>query len=168
MTRPIPAALHHTCFVVRDLEGTAQRLADSLGVGPWHIWTIVPEQCTVNGQPSPFSFRLALATMGGGTFELIAPHGGPSPFSEYLDEHGEGYHHACLFYPSIDAVRAAKAELRRQGRELVVEGGTGDMFEFGYFRAPEIGSLLEVLYLDASQLPPPEGVIVPAGENQHA
>ena len=30
MTRPIPAALHHTCFLVRDLEGTAQRMADAL------------------------------------------------------------------------------------------------------------------------------------------
>ena len=31
MTKAIPAALHHTCFLVRDLEGTAQRLSDALG-----------------------------------------------------------------------------------------------------------------------------------------
>ena len=37
MTRPMPAALHHTCFLVRDLEGTVQRLADNLGIGPWNI-----------------------------------------------------------------------------------------------------------------------------------
>lgn len=155
----IPAALHHTCFLVRDLEGTAQRLSDALAIGPWHIWTIQPAECRVRGQASPFSFRVALATVGGGTFELITPHSGPSVFDEWLDEHGEGFHHTCLVYPSIEAVRAAKAELQQQGRELVQEGSGGDVFEFGYFLFPEIGSLVEVLYLDPGRLPAPEAVI---------
>jgi hypothetical protein len=36
------------------------------------------------------------------------------------------------------------------------------MFDFGYFRFPEIGSLVEVLYLDAARLPAPEAVIRPS------
>jgi hypothetical protein len=157
----IPVALHHTSFVVRDLEGTAQRLADALAIGPWNIWTIEPTECRVHGQPSPFSFRVALATVGGGTFELVTPHSGRSVLDEHLEKHGEGFHHTCLVYPSLEAVREAKAELRRQGRELVQEASAGDVFDFGYFRFPEIGSLVEVLYLDASKLPPPEAVIRP-------
>jgi len=159
MAIPSPVALHHTCFLVRDLEGTAQRLSDDLAIGPWNIWTITPAECRVHGQPSAFSFRVALATVGGGTFELITPHSGRSVLDEALAPNGEGFHHTCLFYPSIEAVRAAKAELRRQGRELVQEGSGGTVFEFGYFRFPEIGSLVEVLYLDPTQLPPPEAVI---------
>jgi methylmalonyl-CoA/ethylmalonyl-CoA epimerase len=159
MTMPSPAALHHTCFVVRDLEGTAQTLSDSLGIGPWNVWTIEPAECRVHGQDSPFSFRVALATVGGGTFELISPHTGNSVFEGYLAEHGEGFHHTCLVYPTLDAVRAAKAELLRQGREMIQEGSAGDVFDFGYFAFPEIGSLVELLYLDAAQLPPPEVVI---------
>jgi hypothetical protein len=62
MTKPSPATLHHTCFIVRDLEGIAQRLSDSLGIGPWNIWTIVPAACRVHGRESPFTFRVALAT----------------------------------------------------------------------------------------------------------
>jgi len=156
---PPPAALHHTCFLVRDLEATAQALTDSLGIGPWNVWTIEPAVCRVRGRESPFSFQLALATVGGGTFELIAPHTGHSVFDEHLAEHGEGFHHTCLLYPTLDAVRAAKAELLRQGREMIQEGGAGDVFEFGFFTFPEIGSTVELLYLDAAQLPPPEVVI---------
>jgi len=162
MTKAIPAALHHTCFLVRDLEGAAQQLSDALRIGPWNIWTITPAECRVHGQASQFSFRVALATVGGGTFELVAPHSGRSVYDEHLEKHGEGFHHTCLVYPSLEAVREAKAELRRQGREPVQEASAGDLFEFGYFRFPEIGSLVEVLYLDAARLPAPEVVIRPA------
>jgi catechol 2,3-dioxygenase-like lactoylglutathione lyase family enzyme len=160
MTMPAAATLHHTCFLVRDLEGTAQRLADSLGIGPWNVWTIEPAQCIVRGQPGHFSFRVALTTVGSGTFELITPHSGQSVFDDQLANHGEGFHHTCLIYPSLEAVREAKAELRRQGREIIQEGSAGDVFDFAYVDFPEIGSLVELLYLDASKLPAPEAVIV--------
>ncbi len=162
MTSASPVALHHTCFLVRDLEGTAQKLSDALGIGPWNIWTITPSECRVHGQVSPFSFRAALATVGGGTFELVSPHSGRSVYDEHLKEFGEGFHHTCLVYPSLEAVREAKADLRRQGRELIQEASGGDVFEFGYFRFPEIGSLVEVMFLDPAKLPPPESVIHPS------
>ena len=161
MTSVTPAAIHHASFLVRDLEGTAQRLSDTLGVGPWNIWTIEPAESKVHGKDSPFSFRVALATVGGGTYELITPHRGRTIYDEHLEQHGEGFHHTCLVYPSLEAVRQAKAELVQQGRELVQEGSAGDVFDFGYFRFPEIGSLVEVLYLDPTKLPPPEAVIGP-------
>jgi hypothetical protein len=94
----------------------------------------------VHGQESPYSFRVALATVGGGTFELITPHSGRSVYEEHLERHGEGFHHTCLVYPSLEAVRQAKAELRRQGRELIQEGSGGDVFDLAYFLFPEIGS----------------------------
>ncbi|MGI9044343.1 MAG: VOC family protein [Gemmatimonadaceae bacterium] len=159
MTMPNAVALHHTCFLVRDLEGAAQGLSDALGIGPWNVWTIEPAECYVRGEPSPFSFRIALASVGGGTFELITPHGGRSVFDDHLSSHGEGFHHACLVYPSMEAVRAAKAELRQQGREVIQEGWAGDVFDFAYVLFPEIGSVVELLYLDASKLPAPEAVI---------
>lgn len=162
MTTATPAALHHTCFLVRDLEGTAQRLSDALGIGPWNIWTIIPAESSVRGRPTPFSFRVALATVGGGTFELVTPHSGRSVYDEHLEQHGEGFHHTCLVYSSLAAVREARAELLRQGRELVQEASSGDVFAFAYFRFPEIGSLVEVLYLDPSKLPAPEAVVRPS------
>jgi len=162
MARAIPDALHHTCFLVRDLERAAQRLADALGIGPWNIWTIAPAECRVHGEESSFSFRVALLTIGGGIFELITPHSGRSVYEEHLRQHGEGFHHICFTYPSLAAVRDAKAELRRQGRVPIQEGSTGDFFDFAYFPFPEIGSAVEVLYLNAAMLPPPEAVVRPA------
>jgi len=82
-------------------------------------------------------------------------------YDEHLEKHGEGFHHTCLVYSSMEDVRAAKADLLRQGREMVQEASAGDVFDFGYFSFPEIGSLVELLYLDASKLPAPEGVIHP-------
>jgi methylmalonyl-CoA/ethylmalonyl-CoA epimerase len=158
---PPAATLHHTGFLVRDLEGTARRLSDALGIGPWNVWTIAPAHCMVRGKPSPFTFRTALATVGEGTFELVTPHTGRSVYDDYLEKHGEGFHHSCLRYPTLDAVREAKAELRLQGREIIQEGSAGDVFDFGYVVFPEIASLVELLYLDISKLPPPEAVIGP-------
>lgn len=161
MPIPSPSAFHHTSFLVRDLEGTAQQLADSLGVGPWHLFTLRPTASTVHGRESSFTFRAALATVGGGTLELVAPHTGRSVFDEHLERHGPGFHHTCFVYPTLAALREAKAELLRQGRELIQEVSAGDAFDFGYFLFPEVGSAIELLYLDPTKLPAPDGVIEP-------
>jgi len=159
MTPPAPVAFHHTSFLVRDLEKAARTLSDSLGIGPWNFWTIEPQESKVRGKETPFTFRVALATVGGGTFELVTPHAGTSVYDEHLEWHGEGFHHVCLTYPTLEAVRAAKADLIRQGREVIQEASAGDVFDFAYFSYPEIGSAIEILYLDASKLPAPELVI---------
>lgn len=158
---PSPVALHHTAFVVHDLEATAQQLADALGVGPWNIWTMRPTTCRVRGVDSPFTFRVAVAAVGGGHFELVSPHSGRGLADEHLEQHGPGFHHTCVVYASVEDLRAAKAELLRQGRELLSEAGDGELFEFAYFAFPELASAVEVLFLDPAKLPPPEVVIQP-------
>ena len=85
MTKPIPTSLHHTCFVVPDIESTASILSESLGIGPWNVWTIETAEAKVRGVAEPFSFRVALTEIGGGTYELISPHTGKSVYVE----HGE-------------------------------------------------------------------------------
>ncbi len=149
--------LHHTCFVVRDVERTAQALSESLSIGPWNIWTIEPTESTVRGEAKRFSFRVALAEVGGGNYELLAPRAGESVYTEHLEQHGEGFHHTCLAFPSLEAMREAKSELLGQGRELVQGGSVGDAVEFAYFMIPEIGAVVELLYL--GELPPPERTI---------
>jgi catechol 2,3-dioxygenase-like lactoylglutathione lyase family enzyme len=154
-----PQALHHTAFVVRDLEATARSLSSSLGIGPWQVRTIRPVFGRLRGVDSPFSFRVALATVGGSTFELVSPLSGHGLAAEFLAEHGNGFHHTCLSYPSLAALRAAKASLVAEGRMLLQEAGAGDAFEFAYFDLPELGSVLELLFLDPSRMPPPDGEV---------
>jgi catechol 2,3-dioxygenase-like lactoylglutathione lyase family enzyme len=144
--------LHHTCFVVHDVDETAAALGESLGIGPWDIRTIEPPATTVRGQDVPFTFRIAIAPVGDSNIELLAPLTGDNIYVEHLAANGEGFHHTCIAYPSHAALRAAKAELLGQGRDLVQSGDFGEAGEFCYFEIAELGSLLELLYL----APPPD------------
>jgi methylmalonyl-CoA/ethylmalonyl-CoA epimerase len=148
--------LHHVGIVVHDVEKSAAALEAS-GIGPWGVWTVEPETTMVRGREVPFSFRIAFAAVGGSNFELIAPHEGESIFVDFLKTNGEGLHHTSIAYPSREALHEAKAELARQGREMVQSADMGELGEFCFFQMPEIGSLLELLYV--SELPPPEKTI---------
>jgi methylmalonyl-CoA/ethylmalonyl-CoA epimerase len=150
------ATLHHVGIVVHDVEKAAEGLAKS-GLGPWGVWTIAPETTEVRGRDVPFTFRIAFATVGDSNFELIAPLEGESIYVDHLKTHGEGLHHTCMAYSTREAMRAAKAALLGEGRELVQSADMGELGEFCYFQMPEMGSLLELLYV--SELPPPERAI---------
>jgi catechol 2,3-dioxygenase-like lactoylglutathione lyase family enzyme len=139
--------LHHTCFVVHDVGRSATALSESLGIGPWAISTIEPAATTVRGRDVPFTFTIAIAAVGASHYELLAPLTGESIYVEHLKDKGEGFHHTCIAYASHDDLRAAKAELLHQGRELVQSGDFGDAGEFCYFDIAETGALLELLYL---------------------
>jgi Glyoxalase/Bleomycin resistance protein/Dioxygenase superfamily len=145
--------LHHTAFVVHDVERSAAALAESLGIGPWNVFTVEPAATTVRGRDVPFTFRVAIAPIGDSNYELIAPHTGESIYIEHLAANGEGFHHTCFAYPTHEALREGKADLLRQGRELVQGGDLGEAGEFCYFDIPETGALLELLYL-AEEAPP--------------
>ncbi|MEO9175209.1 MAG: VOC family protein [Gaiellales bacterium] len=145
--------IHHVGIAVHDLEKSATALAAS-GIGPWHIWTVEPESTIVRGKDVPFSFRVAFAAVGDASFELIAPHEGESIYVDFLKTHGEGMHHTCIAYATRDALHAAKAELEGQGRVMVQSADMGELGEFCYFELPELGSLVELLFL--TELPPPE------------
>ncbi len=151
------AALHHTCFVVRDLEATARTLADSLGI-TWNVWTLEPDEATLRGRAVQFSFKVALGQVGDSIYELIEPNTGESAYVEHLATKGEGFHHTCLIYSTREAMRQAKDELERQGREMIQLGSGGDLYEFCYFAMPEMGGALELLFL-GGELPPPEQTI---------
>jgi len=141
---------------VHDVEKTAAALVET-GIGPWSVWTVEPVATTVRGRDVPFSLRVAFASVGGSSFELVAPHKGESIYVGHLETNGEGFHHTCIAYPSREAMQDAKAELEGQGLEIVQSADMGELGEFCYFHIAEIGSLLELLYL--SELPPPEKTI---------
>lgn len=150
------ATLHHTCILVNDAEKSAAKLAKTLSA-TWNIWTIAPEHCFVHGEPSPFSFKAALAQIGGASMELISPHSGNSVYNAHLKLKGEGYHHTCLAYADLESMQSAKAELLSQGHNMIQHGYTEGFFEFCYFELTEPDMLLELLYL--KELPPPEKTI---------
>jgi hypothetical protein len=159
MEMPAPARLDHACFVVEDLDSTAQSLSRALGIGPWNVWTLEPAESKVHGVEQRFSFRMALCQVGEAAYELVSPVSGSSVYREHLDLRGNGLHHTCLVYDSIESVRVAKAGLVSQGRDLLQEASTDDLFDFAYFAFPEIGSAVELLFVDLAKMPAPEAVI---------
>ena len=57
-----------------------------------------PPSARVHGQNNPFSFRVALATVGGGTLSCLTPHSG-QVFDGHLEQHGEGFRPHLLRLP---------------------------------------------------------------------
>lgn len=147
------ATLHHTCILVNDIEKSAKNLAESMSLS-WNFWTISPEHCFVNGEPSAFSFKVGFAQIGGANLELISPHTGHSVYNEHLKSKGEGYHHCCLAYADLESMQSAKDELQKKGYKMIQHGYTEGVFEFCYFELTEPNMLVELLYL--KELPPPE------------
>ena len=150
------ATLHHTCFVVRDLEVTARSLADTLGVS-FGIWTITPESCRLRGRYISISFKVAIAQVGDSNIELLMPVSGESVYDEHLRDHGEGFHHTCLSYSTRAAMDAARDALLAKGHAMIQGGEIGNGGAFLYFGVPGMGPALELLYL--GELPPPEQTI---------
>lgn len=157
VTASPPGILHHTSFLVHDVDATAARLVETVGIGPWHVWTITPDEATLRGRPVSFSFRVALAAYGGSNYELVTPLSGESLYHEHLQAQGEGFHHTCHLYSTREELRAAQAELLAKGRELIQIASLGNLGEFCNFDIPEIGATLELLFLEG--LPPPERAI---------
>ena len=152
------AQFHHTCFVVNDVDKAAQQLADSMGL-QWNLWTVEPVTSTVHGQDVPFSLRVALAQVGESTLEITAPLTGSSIYAEHLQAHGEGCHHTCVTYATFEELYEARDEMLKQGRVMLQSASLGAACEFFYFDIPEIGAILELLYVDMGLFPPPEKVI---------
>lgn len=152
------ANLHHVCYLVNDLERSAESLATSLSV-TWKLWTIKPQNCQVRHESSPFALRIALAEVGQGTIELISPLRGESIYQEHLTIKGEGFHHMCFSYPDLASMQAARVMLLEQGYTIVQQAFTQGQFEFCYFELGKAGIVLELLYIKG--LPEPEKIIGP-------
>lgn len=150
--------LHHTCFVVNDIEKTAEALANALDI-KWNVWMLEPVSSTVHSRKMPISMRIALAQVGDMSLELVEPCSGESIYAEHLKSKGEGFHHTCVIYPSVEAVQAARDELLGQGREMVQSVNLGEPGEFYYFDLKETNSILEVFYLNGEKIPAPDMII---------
>jgi methylmalonyl-CoA/ethylmalonyl-CoA epimerase len=95
-----------------------------LGIGPWKVYAhghpAVPVT-TYRGRPENYSYRVALADIGGLQIELIQHLDGNTIYKEFLNRFGEGVQHLGVFvenaYESAKQAEAAGFK--------VVQSGTG-------------------------------------------
>jgi hypothetical protein len=122
------------CVVVKDLDEAMKRYSDTLGIGPFLIYSVDAKELKVTreGRPADYKIRVGMAKMGGGVLELL--------------EHGEGVHHIGLFVKNYPAALAAFMD---RGFKITVDGpivGTDRTGRFTYLETQErLGTTFELL-----------------------
>jgi len=115
-------------FIVKNLEAAAEKFTRFLGAPPMAISDLGPYEVTQTrylGQPAPdANNRMAFFDAGNGLqIELIEPNGAKSTWQDFLDEHGEGFHHLAFGVKGMDGkVEACEAA----GMKCIQRGIYGD------------------------------------------
>jgi methylmalonyl-CoA/ethylmalonyl-CoA epimerase len=143
------APVMQLAFVVPDLERAMHEWADRLDVRPWRAYTLGPPRLqgmTLRGEAVTFSFRHALAWSDKLQLELVEPLTGPTIFSEYLAEHGDGVHHVGIVVQD----HAASSDLLVERGFTPLQSGHGFGLDgsgrFAYFDPPAgIGTVVELI-----------------------
>lgn len=137
--------LAQVALVVRDIEASARRWADVLGVAVPEIITTGPgleAAQTYRGLPSNARARLAFFSLGPVQLELVEPVGDESVWKDVLDRNGEGFHHIGFW---VEGMQRSVDFLREKGIPMVQRGDMGEG-QYAYFDAQEsLGVTLELL-----------------------
>jgi catechol 2,3-dioxygenase-like lactoylglutathione lyase family enzyme len=144
----VDGRLFQIAFVVRDLDTALERYTRVLGGAPWRVFTFssaIHREAAYRGDPAEFSVLLAL----NGTspqYELIAPQRGRGVHAEWLDAHGEGFHHVGVI---VDALETTVARMAAAGYEAVQTGsgfGAAGDGRYAYFdTVRDLGCLVEAV-----------------------
>ena len=98
-------------IVVRDVQATAKKLYELLGIGPFRVmdWPIegIDPQSTYHGEPRHYRIRLGFARTGSTQIELIEPLDGQSIWSDFLENNGPGLHHFRIIVTKFEETVAA-------------------------------------------------------------
>jgi len=150
--------INQIALVVRDLDAALRRYWETLGVGPWKVYTYgspLVREMTYRGRPQEYRMRLALAQVGPLVIELLQPLSGDNIYVEHLDSKGEGLHHVGIFVPSFDQ---AVAQAQQQGFSVLQSGrGYGRWGDGGFAyldTEAAFGVILEVIEVPRERVPP--------------
>jgi catechol 2,3-dioxygenase-like lactoylglutathione lyase family enzyme len=115
-------------IIVHDIEKTAQRYVDVLGVPKPPIQVTKGydvTRTTYRGQPSEATAKLAFLDFGQVQIELIEPDEKPSVWRDYLNEKGEGAQHIAFVVKNTGEVTGylAKAGIPIAQQALYSSGG---------------------------------------------
>jgi len=142
-------------FVVRDLERAIREFDALLAAGPWRGWVFGPQgqRREYRGRPAEWTLRLALNTRSP-QYEIIQPLEGPSVHADWLEEHGEGFHHVGYV---VESLQQTTAEMEAAGHPAIARihsfGAEGDGAAAYFDTAAALGFLVEAVE-PPSRMPP--------------
>ena len=77
-------------------------------------------------------------------FELIQPLEGSNIYSEWLEEHGEGFHHMAVMKHTVEESDAFKKQMAAEGAEILMGGRIGETIEFYYLDSEPLLKIIVV------------------------
>lgn len=119
-------------LVVKDVQKTVENYWNILGIGPWGIYEMrspMLTELTYHGKPGQFSMKVALTKVGTTELELIEPVSGDNIYSDFIAEHGEGFHHVQYVVDNVDEITQM---MSKKGFPLLMSGHVGDS-AFAYY-----------------------------------
>jgi methylmalonyl-CoA/ethylmalonyl-CoA epimerase len=149
-------------IVVRDLDRSMAQYHEMLGWGPWDVFEYEApwlHDTEIRGEAREYTMLGAETMVGDLVVELIEPTS-PSPYTEWLETHGEGLHHLLVGWAG-DLQSSAEStdddhleERSTRVREAFAERGIGVLM------SGRIGEMSQYYYLDTE---PALKVIIESG-----
>ena len=135
-------------IVVADIEKTARAWSQILGL-PMPEIRITDEldfaRTSYRSAPTTGRARLAFFHMGQVDIELLEPVGGPSTWSDQLQQHGQSLHHIAF---EVAGMKEKTAYLEGEGLALIQRGEyVGGRYAYFDSQA-QLGTVLELLEHD--------------------
>jgi methylmalonyl-CoA/ethylmalonyl-CoA epimerase len=117
-------------LVVADLDTKVANYNKAFGWGPWRVFdTDQPgllSGATFRGQPATFGARFAQTMVGDINYEIVQPTGGPSPWQDFLDHHGDGLMGIAVAAESPATVDDVVAQFAEAGIGTLASGDVGE------------------------------------------
>jgi len=145
---PFGARLSQYALVVRDLQAVSDYW-EKVGLPAMDVTHPALTDLRYHGRPGQFDQKLGWHRHGTVTWEWILPLKGPTVYQDFLDGHGEGFHHLAFDVADIDAVAEAWTRL---GHPIVQSGAWGEKGQpgsgrFAYADTTSIGGVtVELLW----------------------
>jgi methylmalonyl-CoA/ethylmalonyl-CoA epimerase len=151
------------CMLVDDIDEGIARYSAVFPATRWRIYRYGPDSVqglTFRGQPSDLCFWVALSDCDP-QIELIQSLHGPSIYSEWLDQHGTGFHHLGVFTKNLAAdtanLEALGLVVSQAGYGYGLDGDGG----FAYFDSvATFGVILELIEVPARRRQPDRECVI--------
>ena len=145
-------AINQIAIVVKDLEMVAENFWNILGIGPWAIYNweapLVYDR-KYHGKPALAREKIAVVQVGGVEIELVQAVDGPSIYRDWLEEHGEGFHHINFLIDKVDDFDKTVETLVQEGFPSIQSGRFGhpkQRFAYKYIDIPPLRTIWEPIY----------------------
>jgi catechol 2,3-dioxygenase-like lactoylglutathione lyase family enzyme len=145
-------AINQIAIAVKNIEIVAENYWKILGIGPWEVYTweapLVYDR-TYHGKPAWAREKIAITRVGNLEFELVQAVDGPSLYGDWVEEHGEGFHHMNFLIDKEDDFDKTVEALVKEGFQSLQSGRFGlpnKRYGYNYIDIPPLRTIWEPVY----------------------